>query len=440
MTYFLLHLGCQMNQSDAERVRSVIESMGYRSVDREEEADLLGIMACSVRQKAIDRVYARIHKWNQWKKNKSIITFVSGCILPADKTSFLKLFDLLFGIEDLPQLPTILRQYGVPSQLSQTTPNDTSSTDSYWNIEPSYTSSFEAYVSIQNGCDKFCTFCAVPYTRGREVSRPSQEILDEIETLVEKEYKSITVLGQNVNSYGFDKRSSEMKFAELLHNIGEIGVRSKKEFWVYFTSPHPHDMYKDVLEVVSSYPVLANNIHLPIQSGDDKILIKMNRNYRIAAYEKIVNDIRTLLPSATLFTDIIVGFTGENEAQFNNTLKAIRKYRYNMAYIAQYSPRPGAASYRWEDDITTEVKSSRFHAATNVLKEVALEENKKFLNEIQRVLVYKKARRDGFYEGKTEGRVPIQFPSDNEALIGTFVDVHVTEARSFSFAGELCAP
>ncbi len=429
-----------MNQSDAERVRSVIESMGYRSVDREEEADLLGIMACSVRQKAIDRVYARIHKWNQWKKNKSIITFVSGCILPADKTSFLKLFDLLFGIEDLPQLPTILRQYGVPSQLSQTTPNDTSSTDSYWNIEPSYTSSFEAYVSIQNGCDKFCTFCAVPYTRGREVSRPSQEILDEIETLVEKEYKSITVLGQNVNSYGFDKRSSEMKFAELLHNIGEIGVRSKKEFWVYFTSPHPHDMYKDVLEVVSSYPVLANNIHLPIQSGDDKILIKMNRNYRIAAYEKIVNDIRTLLPSATLFTDIIVGFTGENEAQFNNTLKAIRKYRYNMAYIAQYSPRPGAASYRWEDDITTEVKSSRFHAATNVLKEVALEENKKFLNEIQRVLVYKKARRDGFYEGKTEGRVPIQFPSDNEALIGTFVDVHVTEARSFSFAGELCAP
>ncbi len=437
MKYFLLHLGCQMNQSDAERVRSVLESLGYESTDTEEEAELLGIMACSVRQKAIDRVYARIHKWNSWKKNRAIITFVSGCILPADKEVFLKLFDILFSIEELPKLSEILRQYGVPTKFSQSfSPQQSNNSHAYWNIKPQYTSHFEAYVSIQNGCDKFCTFCAVPYTRGREVSRPSQDILQEIELLVEQDYKSITILGQNVNSYGFDKRSEEIRFAELLRRIGEIGKKSQKSFWVYFTSPHPHDMHREVLEVVAEYPVLANNIHLPIQSGDDKILIKMNRNYRIETYEKIVTDIHNLLPKATLFTDIIVGFTGESDDQFNHTLEAIRRYRYHMAYIAQYSPRPGAASYRWEDDIPHDVKSYRYHKATEVLREVAIVENKKYLESTQKVLVYKKARKDGYLEGKTEGRIPVHFASTDESLIGNFVDVQITQANTFSLAGE----
>ena len=310
-----------MNQSDTERICSVLHSLGYVRTDNEEEANILGIVACSVRQKAIDKVYSRIHKWNLWKSTRPVLTFISGCILPVDREAFLTKFDLLFTINELPLLPDMLRQYGIVmphtmnmyTQVSDETvsmptgphgvPYDIR--DGFWNIHARYSSPFEAYVPIQNGCDKFCTFCAVPYTRGREVSRPSTDILQEIETLVDRKYKRITLLGQNVNSYGLDKRSTEMSFEMLLRSIGEI--TKNKAVWIYFTSPHPHDMTTDVLETIAEFSTLAKHIHLPLQSGDDKVLIRMNRNYRVSKYRGIVQTIRELLPTATLFTDIIVG-------------------------------------------------------------------------------------------------------------------------------------
>ena len=292
MKYSLLHLGCQMNQSDAERVRSVLESLGYQRTDVEEEADLLGMVACSVRQKAIDKVYARIHSWNGWKSRRSLLTFLTGCILPADKEKFSTLFDLLFDITELPRLSDMIRQYGVvtPASAGQGAATDGTagqSTD-YWLIRPRYTSGFEAYVPIQNGCDKYCTFCAVPYTRGKEVSRGSGEILQEVSALVERGYRSITLLGQNVNSYGQDTPGREMSFAELLRAVGEMGMRSGREFWLYFTSPHPRDMTDEVIRAVADYPCLAKQIHLPLQSGDDKVLIRMNRNYMVDQYREAV--------------------------------------------------------------------------------------------------------------------------------------------------------
>jgi tRNA-2-methylthio-N6-dimethylallyladenosine synthase len=306
-----------MNLSDSERVSSVLEKSGYEWTDHEEEAGLIGILACSVRQKAIDKVYSRISKWQKWKSRKNLVTFISGCLLPNDHERLMKLFDITFQMKDLPKLPEMISQYGVttPVHLKSGIDPHNENIEEFWNVKPAYKSEFEAYIPIQNGCDKFCTFCAVPYTRGREVSRPSADIIAEVENLVNNGYKSITLLGQNVNSYGLDKDGQEISFASLLREIGELGIRLGSEFWVYFTSPHPRDMNDEVIETIARYKVLAKQIHLPMQSGDDKVLMRMNRKHNMEKYRHIVHSIRRLIPEATLFTDIIVGFTGETDDQ-----------------------------------------------------------------------------------------------------------------------------
>jgi tRNA-2-methylthio-N6-dimethylallyladenosine synthase len=461
-----------MNQSDTERVRTVLGSMGFSETESESEASVLGIIACSVRQKAIDKVYTRIDKWNRMKNRKSLLTFVSGCILPADRDRFLKLFDLVFTMSELPDLPAMISQYGVvtpaglihqdidrqpiaagakdasaPIILQSNTKqsinikglnlNPAVGINDFWHVEPTYTSDFEAFVPIQNGCDKFCTFCAVPYTRGREVSRPSVEILNEVQGLINRGFKTITLLGQNVNSYGLDRNGSEISFPELLRRIGQLGDSSGKDFWVYFTSPHPRDMTDEVIAVIAQYSVLAKQIHLPLQSGDDTVLLRMNRKHGIDKYRKIVQTIRQLIPQATLFTDIIVGFTGETEEQFMNTMKAFDEFCFNMAYIAQYSVRPGAASSRWDDDIPKEVKKERYQRLTEMLMKHAHQYNKTLIGKTVKVLVRGCDRKPGFLSGYTEGKLVIRFQSDNQALIGQFVYVKINSAAPLSLEGEL---
>lgn len=471
MKYHIVQLGCQMNISDGERVRKVLEEMGFENTDEPREAILIGVIACSVRQKGIDKVYNLINTWNKWKNKKNLITFVSGCVLPADKQKFLKLFDLVFTMSQLPDLPEMIKQYGVVTpvsvnsednstikkssssslpnpaefKLSEVSISETTSVfkrkpediNDFWHIEPKYGSDFEAYIPIQNGCDKFCTYCAVPYTRGREVSRPSEEIIDELKTLVERGVKSITILGQNVNSYGNDRKGNEISFASLLEKIGEYGNASGKDFWVYFTSPHPRDMSDDVIEMVAKYKCLANQIHLPVQSGDDKVLIRMNRNHSMEKYRGIVKTIRTLLPEATLFTDIIVGFTGETDEEHLNTRNIMEEFRYNMAYIAQYSPRPGATSSRWADDVPQEVKKERYHDLTSQLTKFSKEHNSALIGKKLKVLVKGKDRKEGYLSAYTEGRIVSRFKSDDETLIGNFANIIITSAASLSIEGEL---
>ena len=447
-----------------------MHSMGFSETQQEDEAAILGIIACSVRQKAIDKVYSRIDKWNRMKSRKSLLTFVSGCILPADKERFLKLFDLVFPMSELPELPDMIRQYGVASPTSlinnemdtliktitpnKPTPlfenvssipnfstgiqlNPAAGIDEFWHVEPTYTSDFEAFIPIQNGCDKFCTFCAVPYTRGREVSRPSSEILEELKSLVNKGFKSITLLGQNVNSYGLDKKGEEISFPELLRRIGEFGLQQKNPFWVYFTSPHPRDMTDEVIEVIAQYPVLAKQLHLPVQSGDDGVLLRMNRKHSMEKYRHIVATIRRLIPEATLFTDIIVGFTGETDEQFENTRKAMEAFQYNMAYIAQYSVRPGAASSRWADDIPKSVKKERYHILTQELIKHSLNYNKSLIGKSLKVLVRGNDRKEGYLSALTEGKLVVRFASINQQLIGSFVDVKIVSAAPLSMEAQL---
>ena len=455
MRYHLVTLGCQMNKSDSERTRTVIERMGFIWTDREDEANLLGVLACSVRQKSIDKVYSRISKWNRWKKDRNLITFVSGCMLPADKEKFLKLFDLVFTVDELPEFDAMVRQYGIVTPASLSSPAETSQVPvqtlalrpkkdpaeirQFWKVTPQYSSSFEAFIPIQNGCDKFCTFCAVPYTRGREVSRSSDEILKELRELVDKGYKSITLLGQNVNSYGLDKRGDEISFPTLLEKIGEFGERSGKEFWAYFTSPHPRDMSADIIDVMARYGCLAKQVHLPVQSGDDKVLIRMNRNHNMDRYRNIIQTIREKLPAATIFTDVIVGFTGETDQQFENTRKIMEEFRFNMAYIAMYSPRPGATSSRWEDDIPRDVKKERLQVLTDELIKYNRIYNTSLIGRKLRVLVTGHDRKEGYLRGLTEGKLIVRFPADDQSLIGRFTDLQINSAADFSLEGEKLA-
>ena len=428
-----------MNLSDGERVISVLNDAGYEWTDNEEEAGLIGIIACSVRQKAIDKVYSRIYKWNKWKNHKNLVTFISGCILPDDHEKFLKLFDITFQMKDLPKLPEMISRYGIttPVHLKSGIDPHNENIEEFWNVKPNYQSGFEAFIPIQNGCDKFCSFCAVPYTRGREVSRPSKDILAEVALLVAQGYKSITLLGQNVNSYGLDKKGEEITFPQLLREIGEMGKRTKKEVWVYFTSPHPRDMTNEVIEVIAEYPVLAKQIHLPMQSGDDKVLMRMNRKHNMEKYRHIVESIRRIIPQATLFTDIIVGFTGETEEQFDNTRKAMEEFKFNMSYTAIYSPRPGATSHRWDDDVPLEEKKRRLHVLTEELRKHNLPYNQNLVGKSLRVLVRGTDRKEGYLSGHTEGKLIVRFAAENENLVGKFADVKITSASDFSMEGEL---
>jgi len=441
MKYHLITLGCQMNIADSERVSSVLEGMGYEKTDNEEDASLLGILACSVRQKPIDKVYNKIAQWNKWKNKRNLITFVSGCLLPADKEKFLKTFDLIFPMSELAQFPDMIREYGVVTPAGLKTPAllmpKNEHITAMWHIKPKYQSTYEAFVPIQNGCDKFCTFCAVPYTRGREVSRPSDEILEEVRNLVNQGYKSITLLGQNVNSYGLDKKGEEITFAGLLSSIGEFGKTSEHEFWVYFTSPHPQDMNREVIEVIASYDCLAKQIHLPMQSGDEKVLIKMNRRHSMDKYRHIVADIRELIPQATLFTDIIVGFTGEGEAEFQHTLEAMEEFKFNMAYIAMYSPRPGAASFRWEDEVSHDDKKERLLRLSEILKITSHAYNESMLGKTVQLLVNGTDRKTGFSTGLTEGKVIVRLDRRDDSLMGKIVNVRITSASSLSMSGEV---
>ncbi len=462
-----------MNISDGERVQETLDKMGFEVTEEEAEADLLGVIACSVRQKGIDKVYSRISKWNKWKHKKNLITFVSGCVLPADKEKFLKSFDLVFNMSDLSELPTMISQYGIVSragmqnldpgfrnliadrntsinpagfklrEISVNTKEKASELvkneriEDFWNITPKYGSGFEAFIPIQNGCDKFCTYCAVPYTRGREVSRPSPEIISELLRLVENDYKSITLLGQNVNSYGLDKKGDEINFAGLLEKIGEYGDKSDKDFWVYFTSPHPRDMSDDVLEVIARHKCLAKQIHIPVQSGDDEVLKNMNRKHNIATYRKIIESIRRILPTATIFTDIIVGFTEETDEQFANTKKIMSEFKYNMAYIAQYSPRPGAVSSKWEDTVSKDIKKKRLHELTDELMKYSLENNKQMTGKTFKVLVRGRDRKKEYLSALTEGKIIVRFKYDDDSLIGEFVKLRINSATAFSTEGEL---
>jgi tRNA-2-methylthio-N6-dimethylallyladenosine synthase len=322
--YWLITYGCQMNKSDSERIASVMQKKGYKKASKIESADLLVINACSVRQSAVDRVYAKV---NKCRKTKRII--LTGCILKKDKEN----------------LKNKVAEFWQPGD--------------YFECQPIRQDKSFAYLPIMTGCDNFCSYCVVPYTRGREKSRAAEEIVKEAESLIEKGRKEIVLLGQNVNSY----RDSNTNFPELLKEINDI----EGEFKLSFITSHPKDMSDELIGTMAKCEKLTPCLNLPVQSGDNRILKKMNRQYTANRYKNLIKKIRKKMPEIKISTDIIVGFPGETKKQFQNTVALCKEIKFDKAYISRYSSRVGTAAFKLKDDVSPQEKKRRWQILENLI-------------------------------------------------------------------------
>ena len=351
MKYHIVVFGCQMNISDAERVSAVLESIKYKRTKNMNEANLLAVVMCSVRQSAVDRVHGlktqilKLKSQNQNAKPKTILT---GCILKKDRKKLSEIFDYIIDIKDIRQLPEIINgEFFASRQKTH---------QNYLDITPKYENKFSANVPIMTGCNNFCSYCVVPYTRDREISRPVKEIISEIKNLIKRGYKEIWLLGQNVNSYSNVLENNRIvNFPKLLKMVNDV----TGEFKLNFLSSHPKDFSDELIETMVKCQKLSKRLNLPIQSGDDKILKKMNRPYTVAQYKNLVKKIRKAIPDISLSTDVIVGFTGETKKQFENTVKIFKEIGFDIAYINKYSPRSGTAAARMKDDVPWAEKKRR---------------------------------------------------------------------------------
>ena len=425
MKYHLLHLGCQMNQSDAERVRTVIERMGYEPTQSEEEADLLGLVACSVRQKAIDKVYARIRPVEPWKNRKSLLTFATGCILPADREKFLPHVRPASSTSpSFPALPAMIGQYGVvtpahrckgalamrqlrppdgdvPASLRLLAHRAAVLVDDSRRTCPSRTAATSTAPSAR------CPTRAAPRSRGHR-----RRSLQEIAGLLDRGYVSFTLLGQNVNSYGKDQPAAERTFPELLRDVGDMCDASGRECRVYFTSPHPRDMSEESLRVIADHRSLARQIHLPLQSGDDRVLVRMNRSYQMDDYRQTVARVRDILPDGDAFHRHHRGLQRRDR-------RAVRKHPPRDAGVqVQHGVRrhvlaPGAASAHWADDVPHEEKARWLKVLSEELaRPVRRAQPACMIGTTVRLLVEGPDRKKGFLSGRTKGGFPVRFRSD----------------------------
>ena len=435
LKYFIFTFGCQMNKADSERIAALLEKTGYEPAENEKDADLIVANMCSVRQSAVDRVLGFGKLFPELKaKNPNLKTVLTGCVLIEDFKKSGKLFDYVLPIKRLAKWPEYLKEenFSMPSDPFQ-------KDCAYLELPPKHSSKVSVYIPISNGCNNFCAYCAVPYTRGPLVCRDFKDILIEAEQAVKNGAKEIWLLGQNVNDYFCDGVS----FAKLIEVINDI----PGDFWIRFASPHPQNFYDEMITAVSRCKKVAPYISLPLQAGDDDTLKKMNRPYKVGGYRVLVNKLRKAFSSQrqglekelALSTDVIVGFPGESKHQFNNTARLMDEIKYDMAYIAQYSPRPGTHAARIPDNVSKVEKEKRWEHLTEILKKTALNKNKLFVGNTVEVLVDE--QREGFLLGKSRHFKTVKIKIGKEAaeknFIGQFVKADITEALPWGLEGEL---
>lgn len=369
MKYFIKTYGCQMNESDSERIISVLNNIGYKETLVIDDADLVFVNLCSVRQTAVDRIHGQFSaksKINKNKKRPKII--LTGCILDSDKKRFLEKVDLIFDVREMEKLEEFLekekdkwiKEMAEKVKLSNRERDDELGI-SYLKINPKYKYDDHAFVPIMTGCNNFCSYCVVPYTRGRERSRAVKDIILEVSNLVKNGYKEITLLGQNVNSFKGELNNNGKKeivdFAKLLYLVNDI----LGDFKIKFLTNHPKDMSDSLIGAIKKCDKVVKYIHLPFQSGDDDILRKMNRRYTQKDYLDLVKKIKKAIPGVKFSTDVIVGFPGETDDQFNETLKVVKEVGFDIIYINKYSTREGTlASKKYKDDIPWSEKKRRW--------------------------------------------------------------------------------
>ncbi|MCX6762580.1 MAG: tRNA (N6-isopentenyl adenosine(37)-C2)-methylthiotransferase MiaB [Candidatus Moranbacteria bacterium] len=428
MKYFVKVFGCQMNQSDAERISAFLEKYKIKKASSIDEANLIIFVTCGVRQSAEDRVYGQINNIKKKFSHKKII--LTGCLAHRkDVQRRLKgKVDLFCEIKNFPEeIEKILNtEYQIPDTKKKSYKN-------YLSIAPKYTSPFTAYMPIMTGCNNFCAYCIVPYARGREYSRPAEDILKETKSLVKKGYKEIILLGQNVNSY----KSDSVNFPKLLHLIDKI----PGQFWISFLTSHPKDMSDDLIETIAKSKKICEYVSLPAQSGDDEILRKMNRKYSIKHYKDLVKKIRKAYTNKfppAISTDIIVGFPGETKKQFENTEKLLEKLKFDMAYIAQYSPRPQTLAWKLKNNVSKKEKERRKKVLTDILSKTALANNKKYIGKTIEVLADKRTTDSPQkYIGHTRTQKKVIFFSNKKIPVGSFAKVKITKAKAFGLEGKI---
>ncbi|MBF5058552.1 tRNA (N6-isopentenyl adenosine(37)-C2)-methylthiotransferase MiaB [Candidatus Neptunochlamydia vexilliferae] len=428
-TFFIRTYGCQMNELDSEIMVGQLLKRGLKRVYDEKEGDLLVFNTCSIRDLAERKVMGKIGQLGRSKKKQMI--GVTGCMAMAKKESlFRKLpnVDFVIGTNNITDLGMILDNVIDTGRPQIKTDDQFEENLDY--LVAKRDDKYKAHVSIIRGCDKYCTYCVVPYTRGQEVSRPPEDIEKEVRLLADQGYKEITLLGQNVNSYGKDQPEWQELFHDLLYRLDKVDGIER----IRFMTSHPIDITRELMEAIRDLPSLCEFVHFPIQAGSSRILKKMHRIYTKEQYFEKVALLKEIVPNVSIGTDIIVGFPTETEEEFEETLEAFRQIRYSVAFLYTYSPRKGTPAMRWKDDIPQEVKDDRLQRLMTLHESITAEERQSLLNQELEVLVERR-NRDGQLKGRTRCWKKVIFPGD-ESLIGTLQNVQIHSYNHQTLIGE----
>ncbi|MBE7710121.1 MAG: tRNA (N6-isopentenyl adenosine(37)-C2)-methylthiotransferase MiaB [Cyanobacteria bacterium SIG32] len=431
-------MGCQMNKSDTERMLGMLTHFGYEETENPKDADLLMVNTCSIRQLSEDKSFSLIGTWGRWKKESKPDLKIGfcGCVAQQKAEQIFKrahYVDFVLGTHNIYKLPEIIKAVENGEKICECT--ETHKTEYTRGFGIKRVKSVNAWVNITEGCNNFCTYCIVPYTRGRERSRLPEVIIQEAKDALAQGHKEITLLGQNVDSYGKDFTDRNYRLADLLRDLNAL----EGEFRIRFVTSYPTDITDELIETVVELDKVCEYFHIPMQSGSSEVLKKMNRRYDRETYAKIVEKVRKMVPDVTITSDFIAGFPGETEEQFVETLTAIDEFELDYSNVAAYSPREKTVAAKWVDKyIPEDIKEERFQRLNDKVKENCLKSNLKYVGREMEVLV------ESFYErrgvmintGKTRNNKTVHIPCE-ENLIGKFVNVKISGAKTWYLKGEL---
>jgi len=434
--YHIKTYGCQMNEHDSEAIAGILEQLGYVQCEDEALADILILNTCAIRENAENRVFGELGRLKPLKvNNPDMILAVCGCMSQEESVvdKLLKKYqqvDLIFGTHNMHKLPEYLHEALISKE--RVVEVWSGEGDIIENMPRSRANAVKGWVNIMYGCDEFCTYCIVPYTRGRERSRLPEDVINEIKELVAVGYKEVTLLGQNVNAYGKDFKDRKYTFGNLLEELHQIDIPR-----IRFTTSHPHDFDELMITTLAKRGNLMEYVHLPVQSGNNTILKRMNRRYTRESYLQLVRDLRTALPDVAITTDIIVGFPGETEEQFQDTLSLVKEVGFDGAFTFIYSPREGTPAAKMEDNVTAASKKDRLQRLNKMINADSLNGNMRFQNQIVEVLVEGPSKNDEtVMSGYTRHQKLVNFKAD-PSVIGQIVNVKITEAKTWHLFGEL---
>ena len=432
-TYFVKTYGCQMNEHDSENIRAILEDLGFRPSDDIYDSDLVILNTCAIRENAHNKVFGLLGRIKHNKESRDVIVGFCGCMAQEEHVVNLiekkyKYIDFVFGNHNIHKLPTILKT--VMEKNERVIEVYNRPTEILEDIPVKRDSNIKAWVNIMLGCDKFCTYCIVPYTRGTQRSRNKDDIINEIIKLKNEGYKEVTLLGQNVNAYGKDL-NIDYKMADLLEDAAKTGIDR-----IRFVTSHPWDFEDKMIDVISKYPNIMPYIHLPLQSGSERILKLMGRRYTRKEYITLFNKIKEKVKNVSITTDIIVGFPGETEEDFEETLSLVNECKFDSAFTFIFSPREGTPASKMEDKVTIEEKENRLHRLNELVNKYSLEKNKEYVGKTVKVLIEGKSDKENVLMGYTDTMKLVNAKGNVDA-IGTIVDVKILDAKTWSLDGEI---